>query len=131
MGRNQASRASIPVLRFAGLIRGEACETPVCTAYGDHPNEFFELFSHRADPVRGVGLGVRRAGAIAGTRGKPGGAISGQQSGTADASSVSHARPGTVRNPCAGGEPCGPSRNAAGGSPNSGRPAGPGTGSDR
>ena len=122
---------------FCGPDPGRGRETPVCTAYGDHPNEFHQLFSHRhdrADPGRGIGLGQRRAGAIAGTRGKPvgcAGASRGEQSGDAGARPVSSTRPGAVGDPCSGGKPRGPSRNSAGGRADPGNPAVPGAGSDR
>ena len=79
---------------------------------------FRNSFRDRADPGRGVGLGWRSAGAIAGPRGKPvgrAGASRGKQSRDAGACSVSNTRPGAVGNPGAGGKPCDPSRNPAGG----------------
>ncbi len=57
MGLNQASRANIPTLRFAGLIRGEARETPVCTAYGDIRMNFRNSFRIALIPLAALAWG--------------------------------------------------------------------------
>ena len=57
MGLDRASRANIPALRFAGLIRGEARETPVCTTYGDIRMNFRNCFRIALIPVAALAWG--------------------------------------------------------------------------
>ena len=101
---------------FCGLrgIRGRGLETQVCTAHGDYPNEFYQSFSHRhdrADPGRDIGLGWRRAGAIAGAGGKPLGCTGtsrGEQSGDAGARPVSRTSPAPAETPAPVASPSAP-----------------------